>query len=207
MCLQICLIVSFLQKRRVSQYHLLLFPKLTLKYLRMRCFVSFENDLELAHKIPLPLDWHLLQNELLVDAKVFEIFKKYGLSKDDFYEAVREENFEDSISYLDPSWAPNFRYSDREINSETWLKKPSSKPIKLFTNANETEMQLLMDGRPSLRLSKKVAEAINFIQEVESSFQCKSLPDIYQDNSKIVICEKLLRVGILDFAKATKSTG
>jgi len=162
---------------------------------------KLKSDLDgaLKNQTPLPFRWKENHKDIPNDEVVSGVFRKYGLEEQDFRNALIEEYTSDSISYLDETWNPNFRYTDNKLKLSTQLQKSSKTPIDLVRGSSENEIIILMSGRPPLSLSSKLSEALDFLNDIERRFRCDEFPDCYTENSKIFICTKLLQAGIIDF--------
>lgn len=157
-------------------------------------------DESLKYRAPLPLNWKTDPHNLPIDDRVLSLFQQHGIGASDFLKAIVEEYVSDSSSYLDANWMPNFRYTNQQLDVGTLLRKSSKSPLRIVGDSACGEITILMNGRPALTVSQSVAEAIEFIRRLQGDFRCMDLPGSYDSESKVLICEKLLQVGILDFA-------
>lgn len=154
----------------------------------------------IKHTTPLPLHWKRDCKSLQIDDNFRGIFESHGLDERDFLDAVIDEYISDSASYLDENWTPNFRYTDQKLDRSSILRKSSPSPIEIIRTNADGYLIILMNGRPHLTVTPVIGEAIEFIQHINSDFSCDDLPKCYDLETKILICEKLLQAGMLDFA-------
>ncbi|MCB1496330.1 MAG: hypothetical protein KDJ86_11120 [Bauldia sp.] len=177
-------------------------PKTYVQIFTSALILKMESELEknsIAQK-PLPLYWTRGYNKIKIDKEISKIFGKLGIGEEDFFQALRDEYIDDSFSRFDDKWKPNFRYSDKILDGSSWLTKSSETPLDFVDNASRNEVVILLNGRPSLVMSRRLIDVIEFIRNNSGTFQCSELPDCYDLGDKVAICEKLLQAGILDFA-------